>query len=659
LTVARRHPDQHLQNARFEGGHPFGPDAKVWIENSTIAAGWHLAGRNVVTGAPPNGRRLTLPEGVCVDFVPVARGGLCVRFYGMDDAFRGDLGSPETLLLGRPLADWITRRGLSLEQLGLCGDLDIQDAPLFPVLQAGDWDEKLLHWLWSERPEPNTALRARYLAANRLSATDLLSRADLGRLYAQRAENRKAGLVAMLENHSASVFYHLDLEETARLLADVELPEATLQPPADGSAVKLMHHSMFCAAWRRARGDGGWETDAARAFGYLRECLAGAGRLAAAEPKLGIQEDQIVWARAPLRLDLAGGWSDTPPYCLLHGGKVLNVAVDLNGQPPVQVFARLSEKPELVLRSIDLGTEQRVRTYEELLGMQDASQEFSLARIAVALAGFAPAFCGGRRHAGLKSQLEAFGGGIELSLVAAVPKGSGLGTSSVLAATLLGAISDFCGLGWSPNEIFARTLALEQLLGTGGGWQDQAGGCLHGLKVLETRPGLDQRPTCRWLPDRLLEPACAGEVMLLFYTGITRMARSVLGEIVRGMFLNSGRRLRVVEDIVGNVEPLADAIQRQDIEAFGRCIRTSWELNQALDSGTNPPAVAALMGDIEDLVTGAKLLGAGGGGYLFMVAKDEDAARRIRTTLSSGRHSPKARFVDFSVSQVGLEVTRS
>ena len=68
-----------------------------------------------------------------------------------------------------------------------------------------------------------------------------------------------------------------------------------------------------------------------------------------------MQEDQIVWARSPVRLDLAGGWTDTPPYCIEHGGKVLNVAVDLNGQPPIQVFARLSDRPELVVRSIDLG----------------------------------------------------------------------------------------------------------------------------------------------------------------------------------------------------------------------------------------------------------------------------------------------------------------
>ena len=56
----------------------------------------------------------------------------------------------------------------------------------------------------------------------------------------------------------------------------------------------------------------------------------------------------------------------------------------------------------------------------------------------------------------------------------------------------LGAISDFCGLNWDKNEICNRTLILEQLLATGGGWQDQYGGVLRGVKLLQTHAGMDQ-----------------------------------------------------------------------------------------------------------------------------------------------------------------------
>ncbi|MGV2541637.1 bifunctional fucokinase/L-fucose-1-P-guanylyltransferase, partial [Bacillus pumilus] len=87
--------------------------------------------------------------------------------------------------------------------------------------------------------------------------------------------------------------------------------------------------------------------------------------------------------------------------------------------------------------------------------------------------------------------------------LAAIPAGSGLGTSSVLAATVLGALSDFCALGWDKQTIGRRTLELEQMLTTGGGWQDQFGGLLHGVKLLQTQPGFEQTPSVRWLPDGL------------------------------------------------------------------------------------------------------------------------------------------------------------
>ena len=77
-------------------------------------------------------------------------------------------------------------------------------------------------------------------------------------------------------------------------------------------------------------------------------------------------------------------------------------------------------------------------------------------------------------------------------MLSAIPAGSGLGTSSILASTVLGSLNDFCGLGWDKNEIGRRTLVLEQLLTTGGGWQDQFGGLLAGVKLLQTQRGFDR-----------------------------------------------------------------------------------------------------------------------------------------------------------------------
>jgi hypothetical protein len=148
-----------------------------------------------------------------------------------------------------------------------------------------------------------------------------------------------------------------------------------------------------------------------------------------------------------VRLDLAGGWTDTPPYCFVEGGGVVNVAAEINGQPPVQVFLRVAPEPVIVLRSIDLGVQCRIESREGLADHAQPGDPFALAKAALCLAGFHPAAVAPESrpaHATLREQLADFGGGLEISLLAAAPKGSGLGTSSILAATLLGTLSDAC-----------------------------------------------------------------------------------------------------------------------------------------------------------------------------------------------------------------------
>lgn len=93
---------------------------------------------------------------------------------------------------------------------------------------------------------------------------------------------------------------------------------------------------------------------------------------------------------------------------------------------------------------------------------------------------------------------------------------------------MLGALSEFCGIGWDEGEISHRTLALEQLLTTGGGWQDQYGGVLGGVKLLRTEEGITQRPSVSWLPSRIFTSTEFKPCHLLYYTGLTRTAKESL-----------------------------------------------------------------------------------------------------------------------------------
>ena len=652
------HPQQFIQNAIFHFPLRREINHTLWVENSFVPASWQLAHEHVLTGVPENNWSLQLEPGVCLDFVPVGEKKFAVRAYGLGDAFRGRIGDVATSWFGRSASLWFAARGLTLAEAGLDAAQDIQKAALFPVLAVAELEGAFIEWLCAVTPARDTRWAHAWLAAPRLSASELARQANLPRLYAQRRRFRETVLPNLVRNHEKSIFYRLDLNATAELFAQSALPLPLAPPSVTREPLLGVHDHVFRAAVQRKRGQADWETEERAAFTLLREAIVALVKKQVVQPALHVLEDQILWGRSGVRLDLAGGWTDTPPYCLEHGGSVVNVSVNLNGQPPIQVFARICERPELVVRSIDLGLEEHLRTYADVADFSRVQSGFSIARAAFALCGFHPDFNGGR-HASLASQLKAFGGGIEISLLAAVPKGSGLGTSSILAATLLGTLAEFCGLNWNTDEIFQRTSALEQMLTSGGGWQDQIGGLLHGVKLVETRPGLDQQATVRWLPERFFSGDFANEQLLLYYTGLTRVAHNILKEIVRGIFLNAGETLDCLDAIGRNALFIQDAIQRQDFAAFGEAIHRSWQLNQQLDAGTNTPATQAILDAIAGELCGAKLLGAGGGGYFLFVARDIAAAHRIRRLLTERPPNSRARFVDFNLSSTGWQITRS
>jgi galactokinase/mevalonate kinase-like predicted kinase len=250
-----------------------------------------------------------------------------------------------------------------------------------------------------------------------------------------------------------------------------------------------------------------------------------------------------------------------------------------------------------------------------------------------------------------------FGGGLELTTLAAIPKGSGLGTSSILGAVVLAVIHRVLGRNLTPTELFHGVLRLEQMLTTGGGWQDQIGGVVDGLKLVSTEPGLVPRPDIRYLPDDALEPTKNMGCTLLYYTGITRLAKGILQQVV-GRYLNRDRKTMSTLREIGDLAPvMADAIARKDMSTFGKMIDHAWRLNKRLDPNSTNEEIERLLARVRPHLFGAKLLGAGGGGFLLMVCQSPEDAAAVRRMLEKEPPNPRARFFDFAVSDQGLAVT--
>jgi fucokinase len=257
----------------------------------------------------------------------------------------------------------------------------------------------------------------------------------------------------------------------------------------------------------------------------------------------------------------------------------------------------------------------------------------------------------------LDEMLRFFGGGIELTTLAAIPSGSGLGTSSIMGAVLMSIIGRVVGRPLAPRELFHAVLKLEQEMTTGGGWQDQIGGAVEGVKMISAEKGLVPDPRIHFVPADVLDPASNGGRTLLYYTGLRRLAKNILHEVV-GRYLDRDRGAMETLRRLHAFPPLmAEAMAMRDMDRFGALIDVAWRLNVDLDPDHTTPVIEELRGQIEPHVLGAKLLGAGGGGFLLMVCKSPEDAAAVKRMLEKKPPNDNARFFDYSISREGLVVT--
>jgi fucokinase len=700
-----------IRNHVAPGGALVGTHA--WVEACEIRAPLTLGGENVIVGLDVD-EPLTLPSRACIDLMPGrSRGGgkVCfVRCYGVDDSFK-DSDESRAGLHGRPIGEWLAAVGAKPEDVwepqAPPGSRSIWDARLFP---AEADPAAYRRWLWMFDPSSASAeQRAAWLAADRYSLAEIAEFADHDAFNERRTRLRAAeirrSLRRMFRNESgfsgaelAHLLHHVEDRDgiVSELLSEARwhsTPDAVQPGPQSfvfsrilhtlGSAIARHDHdgrqplarilprlpetlSPADRAWLEMLGlephagvtTNGWSERAkAIAFDYLGQTIVSSADRLPTHPVSSLRTDEIVWGRAPARLDLGGGWTDTPPYSLEHGGCVINAAVNLNGQPPIHCYGRVIREPLIRIGSIDLGTRVEVTELDDLLNYRAATSEFALAKAALALSGFSPQAAAWPAAISLRGMLERFGGGIELTTLAAVPKGSGLGTSSIVGAVILAVVQRLMGRALTWRELFSGVLRLEQALTTGGGWQDQIGGVVADVKVITTEPGLIPDARIHYVPSDVLDPRGNGGRTLLYYTGITRLAKNILQQVV-GRYLDRDRAAMATLRQLHRLPPyVADAMARKDAAAFGGLIDAAWNLNKQLDPDSSNEAIETLLARVRPHIYGAKLLGAGGGGFLLMVCKSPDDARAAKEMLEAEPPNERARFFDFDISREGLAVT--
>ncbi len=328
-------------------------------------------------------------------------------------------------------------------------------------------------------------------------------------------------------------------------------------------------------------------------------------------------KDEVV-TRLPVRVNWGGGWTDTPPYCLEHGGTVLNAAVTLNGELPIEVTAKKLSENKIILSSTDIGAYKEFE--EDITELQNCSNPhdaFALHKAALIACGLIS-----NDDISVNDVCKKLGSGLYINTrVINIPKGSGLGTSSILAAACVKTLFELTGAQISSEDIYNRVLCMEQLMSTGGGWQDQVGGLANGIKMVTSRAGLTQHIKCQPLNISDETITELNDRLALIYTGQRRLARNLLREVVGKYIGNDETSVLVHYDIQRLAVLMRFELEKGNVDGFAKLLNEHWVLSKRLDAGCTNTCIDQIFNSVADLTDGQMICGAGGGGFLQVVLK--------------------------------------
>lgn len=606
-----------------------------------------------LTGVPD---AVEVPADTVVHQVPVAlpdgTHGVVMRVYGVADDPKGSIASGTATWLGRPMLE-------TLAELGLAAD-DVWEAPpaerllwnarLFPCLPLPKaW--ACARWMMGEAGAFDVAA---WTASRRLSLAESAHWAD-SRGLAEMREHRLLvqwqTMAVTLAESGSDIRPLLASSPNVATLASVGRAlrgdAARIAAEAPTEAASRYYHAGTFFGYAGLHGD----AEAARGSAYDSVRMS----VEAGMPGEGIDAGDAAWRHsavtvsAPARIDFGGGWSDTPPFCLDWGGTVLNMAIAVDGDYPIRTTIRRIDESVIRCVSEDTGDAADFTTLEELLAPPQPGSPFSIPRVALRMCGLlAP-------ESTLSGALTSRGGGLAISMVVRLPMGSGLGTSSILAATVLCALTTMLGRSLTDSALSDQVMRLEQLMTTGGGWQDQAGGIYPGVKLIHSGPGLRQRLRVQPVtltPERRREFT---DRFVLYYTGIRRIAKNLLAQVVGSYLARETTTVQVLHSIKTLAMEMAFAMTDGEWDYLGELLQRHWQLNQRLDPHTTNAPINNLLRQVHPHLAGAKLAGAGGGGFLMLLARSSKDADAIRAILADP--ALPGCLYEYTIAEDGLRVT--
>ncbi|KAF7062519.1 hypothetical protein CFC21_069108 [Triticum aestivum] len=338
----------------------------------------------------------------------------------------------------------------------------------------------------------------------------------------------------------------------------------------------------------------------------------------------------------PVRVDFVGGWSDTPPWSLERPGCVLNMAISLEGRLPVGATTEATEDHHGVLIEDDTDRKVYIDDLSSISCPFKEDDPFRLVKSALIVTGILG-------HEMLLTS------GLKIRTWANVPRGSGLGTSSILAAAVVKCLFQLMEDDGGDDNVARAVLVVEQIMGTGGGWQDQIGGLYPGIKCTQSFPG---QPLRLQVVPLLASPQLIQELeqrLLVVFTGQVRLAHRVLEKVVTRYLRRDSLLISSIKRLAELARAGREALMNGEVDELGGIMLEAWGLHQELDPFCSNRLVDELFALADPYCCGYKLVGAGGGGFALLLARSPGHAVDLRRVLQDSAAGLDVTVYDWKV----------
>lgn len=610
---------------------PVDPDQRALIVDSRLSGSLSWRGAAIIANVD-TAQPIELTHDIVLDQLPLEN-GFVTRIFGLRDDPKRSCDSPAATFMNQPWSDWLAAAHMDPELLWpnvSAAMRTLWNARLYPI--AADRDDSLALTLPLQDPARASAQwRAKWEASPRLSLAASFVGADSERIL--------NGLIQIEDFVAARHFYAAIQDQQPAAEARSFIGSVSSNVARRGALIdswlaqadpilRLRGYKALAVASEQPA----WEDRAFAILAQLIESFVNEQAVVHA-PAVQLEHGRSVQVKAAARIDFGGGWTDTPPYSIEQGGTVLNAAITLRGAHPIVAEASWLGEPRLILESPDIEARLEPATVGELLSYANPADLFALQKAALVLKGLVPPNLDPSMS--VRELCRQLGGGLRLITRTSIPRGSGLGTSSIMAGAVLQGLSQLIGLEATPAQLFEEVLCLEQMLTTGGGWQDQVGGLWGGIKLITTAPGLPQQiqvETVKLSPETRVELASR---LVLVYTGRQRLAKNLLRSVMGRWMARDPEMVWIQQEIARLALAMRAALLANGVSHFGELLSEHWVINKRMDPGCTNDFIDHLFEVMSPHINGAKLAGAGGGGFAIVVARSLAAARDLAAALTA------------------------